>query len=135
SASRAVMAEAAWPVGDTAQAATASRRAVTGLVLSMLRLSAASWRDRAMACCRSALAALRAAVAALWAAIPAAVRAVRVRASRPAITACRRRTARRWAWLLAWGKSRAVWLSGGWRAGSAPIRAAVLVAAASRVPL
>ncbi len=44
------MAEAAWPVGKTAQAATASRRAVTGSVPSMLRLSAASWRDRAMAC-------------------------------------------------------------------------------------
>ena len=47
------MAESAWPVGKTRQAATASRRAVTGLVGSMLRLSAASWRDRAMACCRA----------------------------------------------------------------------------------
>ena len=126
------MAEAAWLVGKTAQAATASWRAVTGLVPSMLRLSAASWRDRAMACWWLAGVA---ALAALWTAIPAAVRAVRVRASRPAITACRRRTVRRWAWLLACRKSRSVWLSGGWRAGSAPIRAAVSVAAASRVPV
>jgi len=68
-------------------------------------------------------------LAALRTAIPAAVRAVRVRASRPAITACRLRTVRRRAWLLARRKSRSVWLSGGWRAGSAPIRAAVSVAA------
>ena len=88
SASRVVMAEAAWPVGKTAQAATASWRAVTGLVPSMLRLSAASWRDRAMACWWLVLAALRMA-------IPAAVRAVRVRARRPAIAACRLRTVRR----------------------------------------
>ncbi len=128
SASRVVMAELAWPVGDTAQAATASRRAVTRSVPSMLRLSAASWRDRAMACWWLVL-------AALWTAIPVAVRAVRVRASRPAIIACRLRTVRRWAWLLACRKSRSVWLSGGWRAGSAPIRVAVPVAACSRLPL
>ena len=60
------MAEAAWPVGKTAQAATASWRAVTGSAPSMLRLSAASWRDRAMACWWRVL-------AALWTAIPAAV--------------------------------------------------------------
>jgi len=83
-----VIVDAAWLVGKTAQAATASRRAITGSVPSMMRLSAASWRDRAMACWWLAL-------AALWTAIPAAVRAVRVRASRPAITACRRRTVRR----------------------------------------
>ena len=89
------MTELAWSVGKTAQAATASRRAVTGLVGSMLRLSAASWRDRAMACWWLAVAALRAAVAALRTAIPAAVTATSVRARRPAITACRRCTRRR----------------------------------------
>ena len=52
-----------------------------------------------------------------------------------AMNPCRRRTVRRWAWLLARRKSRSVWLSGWWRAGSAPIRAAVPVAAASRLPL
>ena len=70
------MAEPAWSVGKTRQAATASRRAVTGSAESMLRLSAASWRDRAMACCRVALAACRVALAALCTAIPAAVTAV-----------------------------------------------------------
>ena len=122
SPSKVVMAEPAWAVGKTRQAATASCRAITGLVEARARLSAASWRDRARPCCRVAL-------AALCTAIPAAVMAIRVRTRRPAITACRRRTVRRWARLLACRKSRSVWLSGGWRAGSAPIRAAVSVAA------
>ena len=71
-----------------ALAASGRPRAVIGSLESVARLSAASSRDRAIVCCWEALAASRAA-------IPAVVTAVRVRASRPAITACRLRTVRR----------------------------------------
>ncbi len=135
SASRVVIADPAWPVGKTAQAATASWRAVTGLVPSILRLSAASWRDRAIACWWLAVAAL---CTASWRArkAKAATEAKPMtKAISKAMNPCRRRTVRRWAWLLACRKPRSVWLSGGWRAGSAPIRAAVSAAVWSRVPV
>ena len=85
------MAERAWSVGNTRHAATASRPAVTKSVDARARLSPASWRDTAMACCLLALAAARAA-------IPAALIAITVKAKRPAIPARRRRVLRVAAW-------------------------------------
>ena len=100
------------------------RRAITGPAGSTVSVSAVS-RVRSRPCCRVAS-------AALCMVNRAAVRATTPRTRRPMITVCRRWVGRRQARSLAWGKLCLIWLGGGFRPGSASIRAAVSAGAMAK---